>query len=97
MCPICNHENHKPWRVEPMKIHGWAIHDAEGNVVVKDIYDEDIARRIVRAVNAHRPLVDAIESRASDAAMQTGLGVSEWRSFLTAKELHALALEEKES
>ena len=50
------------WRVIPMDIHGWAIHDAAGNVVVKDIYDEEIARFIVRVVNSNEALMSALRA-----------------------------------
>ena len=50
----------KPWTVEQMPIHGWAIMDASGHQIVKDIYDEDVAREIVCAVNCFRSLSDAL-------------------------------------
>lgn len=52
---------------------------------------------MLRAANAHDALVDAITSRATDAAIKCELGVSEWRSFLTDKERAALALADKDS
>lgn len=83
------------WTYEALPIHGWRILDSNGNQIVRDIYDEEIAAQIVREHNAHAALVEAIESRASEIAIECGLGVSEWRSFLTAKETEALALAEQ--
>lgn len=81
------------WRVVPMKIHGWAIHDAAGNVVVKDIYEEEIACFIVRAVNSHAALVEALREILAGPARAVPSG-----KFWVWDRAHAaLDLAEKES
>jgi hypothetical protein len=49
------------------------------------------ARFIVRAVNNHEALVKAIEAEACRRAIDSGLGVSEWRAFLWPEARAALA------
>lgn len=83
------------WLVQPLPIHGARIVNERGDTVVDDIYDDQIAAQIVREHNAVAALVDAIESRAAGIAIKCGLGVSEWRACLTAKETAALALAEQ--
>lgn len=85
------------WRVEPMKIHGWAIHDADGNVVVKDIYDEEIARFIVRAANAHEALIEALIEALQSALRESGCDGDLCNYRWHEKARAALALVEKDS
>ena len=90
----------KQWYVEPMKIHGWAIHDAEGNVVVANIYEEEIARFIVRAANNYEPLVKAL--REAKDLIKIWHGAEAWDVYdFHSPEMirinRVLALAEKES
>ena len=55
----------KLWRVVPMDIHGWSIMDGSGNVVVGDIYHEEIARGISDTVNAARHFINAYDGSKS--------------------------------
>ena len=49
------------WTCEALTIHGWRILNENGSEIVRDIYDDQIARQIVREHNAHEALVDAAQ------------------------------------
>lgn len=83
----------RQWRVVAMEIHGWAIHDADGNMVVKDIYEEEIARLIVRAVNSHKALVEGLQFALRESGCDGDLCNYRWHEKARA----ALALAEGES
>lgn len=40
------------WTYEALPVHGWRILNENGSEIVRDIYDERIAQRIVREHNA---------------------------------------------
>lgn len=40
------------WKTEPLPIHGHRIVDAEGNEIVRDVYEQGFAEQIVREHNA---------------------------------------------
>lgn len=53
-------DNLLPWSVEAEPVHGWVIIDANGSRVVRDIYWEQHARFIVRAVNGYEADKEAL-------------------------------------
>jgi hypothetical protein len=96
----------RKWKVIPMDIHGWAIQDAAGNVVVDNIYDEEMAREIQRAVNSYEPLVEALRALepylSTEAQLLDAASLNEGRAsgfdMASVKARAALsALAEKES
>lgn len=45
------------WQVERLPIHGWRILNENGSELVRDIYNEEIAKQVVSEHNQHAALV----------------------------------------